>query len=110
MSATGNTMCIGPLFSFIPSYGLKSRVYDIKNNAECTDLLLLHKKLRADGRHNYAGLQIPISSKLTYTRWAHYLVDYWDCQLPLLVKFGFLLDFDRNNVITSQKINHKRRD
>ena len=52
-------MCIDhnrPLFGFIPIYGLKSRVYDIKNNAECTDLLLLHKKLRADGRHTYGHI------------------------------------------------------
>ena len=54
-----------PLFGFIPIYGLKSRFYDIKNNAECTDLLLLHKK------------------------------------------FSFLLDFDMNSVITSEKVNHK---
>ena len=63
-SFTGNTMCIDqnrPLFGFIPIYGLKSRVYDVKNNPECTDLLLLHKRLRVDGLHNYADLQIPIS-------------------------------------------------
>ena len=67
----------------------------------------MHNKLRADDRHNYAGLQIPVNSKLHYAKWAHYLVDYWDCQLPLLIKFGFPLDFDRNCVITSQNMNHK---
>ena len=107
-SAPDNTKCIThnrPLF--IPIYGLKSRVYVYKDNSECTDLLHLHKKLRADGRHNFAGLQIPISSKLNYEKWAQYLVDYWDWQLPLLIKFGFPLDFDRNNVITHQEVNHK---
>ena len=44
-SAISNTRCISqnrPLFGFIPIYGLKGRVYDNKNNSECTDLLLLH--------------------------------------------------------------------
>ena len=95
------TKCITqnrPLFGFIPIYGLKSRVYDYKDNPVCTDLLWLHRELRADGRHNFAGLQIPISSKLNHEKWAQYLVDYWDWQLPLLIKFGFPLDFDRPGI------------
>ena len=96
-----------PLFGFIPTYGLKSRVYDCKNNSKCTDLLWLHKKLRTDGKHNFAGLQIPICSMLDYEKWSNYLGDYWDWQLPLLIKFGFLLDFDRDGVTASHMINHK---
>ena len=109
-AAPDNSKCITqnrPLFGFIPIYGLKSRVYDHKDNPECTDIIAVHKQLRADGRHNFAGLQIPISSKLNHGKWAQYLVDYWDWQLPLLIKFGFPLDFDRNSVIINQEVNHK---
>ena len=67
----------------------------------------LHKLLREDGRHNYRGLQIPVPSKLNPKAWAKYLQQYWDWQLPLLIKFGYPLDFDRDSVFTSQSINHK---
>ena len=48
------------LFSFIPIYGLQSRIYDTNTNSVCADILLLNKLLRQDGRHNYEGLQIPV--------------------------------------------------
>ena len=108
--APDNGLCIKqntPLFGFIPIYGLKSRVYDTCTSTECTDILQLHKKLRKDGRHNFRGLQVPVPSKLNYEVWAQHLREYWDRQLPLLIKFGFSLDFDRDSVITSQLINHK---
>ena len=71
------------------------------------DLLQLHKMLRQDGRYNYEGLQIPVPSKLNPKVWEKYLHQYWDWQLPLLIKFGFPLDFDLDSVITSHDINHK---
>ena len=46
-------------------------------------------------------------SKLNYDRWVAYLDSYWDWQLPLLIKYGFPLDFDRNQAIFSDSINHK---
>ena len=67
----------------------------------------LHKRLRQDGRHNYAGLQVPLMLNLNYDKPAQYLTTYWDWQLHLLIKYGFPLDFDRNSGITSDKINHK---
>ena len=67
----------------------------------------LHKKLREDGRHNFRGLQVPVPSKLNPEVWAQYLQKYCDWQLPLLIKFRFPLDFDRECVITSQHIDHK---
>ena len=109
-AAMENKQCMEqnrPLFGFIPIYGLKSRVYDNGNNSVCTDIIELHKKLRTDGRPNYLGLQTPIISKLNYGKWAAYLHNYWDWQLPLLIKYGFPLDFDRNQDICSDKINHK---
>ena len=96
-----------PLFGFIPTYGLQSRVYDTNKNEESTDLLQLHSKLRSDGRYNYRGLQIPVPSKLNFRKWEEYLVDYWDWELPMLIKYGFPLDFHRETVISTEKINHK---
>ena len=46
-------------------------------------------------------------SKLKYDNWAAYLDTYWDCQLPFLIKYGFPLDFDQNQAISSDLINHK---
>ena len=53
------------------------------------------------------GLQIPVVSKLNHDKWAVYLEKYWDWQLPLLIKYGFPLDFDRNHIVHSERINHK---
>ena len=96
-----------PAFGFIPIYGLGSRVIDRKQGSVCTDILQLHHILRSDGRYNYTGLQIPVPSKLNYDVWSKYLTEYWDWQLPLLIKYGFPLDFDRHSRITSERINHK---
>ena len=77
--APENKTCIQqnrPLFGFIPIYGLKSHVYDMKGNSVCKDILELHRKLREDGRHNYIGLQVPLTSKLKYEKWAQYLTTY----------------------------------
>ena len=92
---------------FIPIYGLKNQVTDKSDNAECNDILQLHRMLRKDDRHNYKGLQVPVPSKLNYEVWSKYLQQYWDWQLPLLIKYGFPLDFNRDSVMTSHKINHK---
>ena len=108
--SVGNTLCMQQniqAFGFIPIYGLGSRITYKGKNAACSDRLQLHKVLRADGRHNYEGLQIPVTSKLNYDAWSKYLSQYWDWQLPLLIKYGFPLDFDRNSPIVSEKNNHR---
>ena len=96
-----------PLFGFIPIYGLPSRVYDSNNGSICTDILQLHRLLRNDGRHNFKGLQIGVPSKLNAKIWAQYLINYWDWQLPLLIKYGFPLDFDRGTPLLCDNVNHK---
>ena len=104
-----NAKCIRqntPLFGFIPIYGLKSRICDRKENDICQNIMDLHTRLRKDGRHNYVGLQVPVKSKLNAEKWASYLAEYWDWQLPLLVKYGFPLDFERNTTVCHSKINH----
>ena len=99
-----------PLFGFIPIYGLKGRVYDRHENNICHNIIELHQKLRNDGRHNYLGLQIPVPSKLNAEKWTDYLTGYWDWQLPLLVKYGFPIDFDRHNEVCHTLGNHNSAD
>ena len=104
-----NAKCIRqntPLFGFIPIYGLQSPVCDRKENNICHNIMDLHSKLRKDGRHNYIGLQVPVKSKLNAEKWASYLADYWDWQLPLLVKYGFPLDFKRSTAVCHGTANH----
>ena len=38
--------------------------------------------------------------------WDHYLQDYLDKQLPLLIRFGFPLDYIREGTLESQENNH----
>ena len=96
-----------PLFGFIPIYGLKSRIYDSNSNTVCKDILSLHERLKLTDKPNYRGLQVPVHSKLNYEKWSQYLAQYWDWELPWLIKYGFPLDFDRKTHIVSDKINHK---
>ena len=59
-----------------------------------------------DDRHNYKGLQIGVPSKLNAEAWANYLANYWDWQLPLLIKYGFPLDFDRDSTLICENVSH----
>ena len=56
---------------------------------------------------NFRGLQLQVASKLNSSKFAEYLTDYWDWQLPMFIKFGFPLDVKNENEITSDQINHK---
>ena len=71
------------------------------------DYLDIHRKVRADGRPNFCGLQLPVPSKLNSEKFFQYLSDYWDWQIPFFVKFGFPLDIDRKKRLQSDLINHK---
>ena len=106
---SANEKCIQqntPLFGFIPINGLQSPIYDRNENNTCQNIMDLHRKLRKDVRHNYVGLQVSVKSKLITKKWASYLADYWDWHLPLLVKYGFPLDFKRNTVVCHDIPNH----
>ena len=87
-----------PLFGFIPIYGLQSRIYHSNSNTVCKDILSLHERLKKTDEPNYRGLQVPVHSKLNYEKWSQYLTEYWDWELPLLIKYGFPLDFDRKKL------------
>ena len=55
---------------------------------------------------NFLNCRIPVQTQLHPDRWRHYFTDYWDQQLPDLIQYGFLLDFDRSFTLSSSKTNH----
>ena len=70
------------------------------------DILTAHKLIRQSGLPNFLGLRIPVRTNLNVSNWRHYLVDYFDQQLPDLIEFGFPLDFDRSRDLQSTFVNH----
>ena len=71
-----------------------------------TDPLNLHKIIKKSGTHNFLGPQIQIKSQLNPDAWDHLLKDYWDKQLPYLIRYGFPLDFDRSTPLKQEGDNH----
>ena len=53
------------------------------------------------------GTILKVPSKLNAEVWAQYLVNYLDWQLPLLIKYGFPLDFDRGSTLVCENVSHK---
>ena len=70
------------------------------------DPLTLHQIIKASGEYNFKGCQINIKSQLNPDAWDGLLQGYWDTQLPLLIRFGFPLDFDRKTPLESHGENH----
>ena len=70
------------------------------------DPLALHKVIKASGEYNFKNCQINVKSQLNPDVWDEFLEGYWDSQLPLLITFGFPLDFDRNSKLESHSENH----
>ena len=56
---------------------------------------------------NFKSKQIPIISKLNYEAWNKYPSNYWDHQLPLLIKYGFPLNISEKPSLKSNSENHK---
>ena len=71
-----------------------------------TDPLTLHRTIKASGKYNFKNCQINVKSQLNPDVWDSLLQGYWDSQLPLLIRFGFPLDFDRNSILESHSDNH----
>ena len=92
-------------FGFIPlgNLCLPHRVYPREGGL---DSIAMHHRLKHSKANNFMGEQIPIKSQLNPDAWERHLQHYWDKQLPLLVRFGFPLDYDRGGVLKSQEENH----
>ena len=70
-----------------------------------SDPIALHNIISQASQYNFLQSQINIRSQLNPDMWDHYLQDYWDKQLPLLIRFGFPLDYRREGSLKSQDIN-----
>ena len=92
-------------FGFIPlgDLALPSHVQPTSSNQ---DLVALHAVIKQSGDYNFMSKQIDIPSQLNPDIWDHQLEDYWDNQLPLLIRFGFPLDYDRKGILVSHQDNH----
>ena len=64
-----------------------------------TDSIALHKIMQDSNQYNFLQNQINLKSQLNPDIWDHYLHDYWDKQLPLLVRFRFPLDYNRGGYL-----------
>ena len=92
-------------FGFIP---LESQLMPDNVNPmdSYDDPIILHKKITDSQQYNFLQSQITLRSQLKPDVWDHYLQGYWDRQLPLLIRFGFPLDYNREEVLRSQETNH----
>ena len=92
-------------FGFIPMGELTLPVKNSPSQLD-TDPLNLHKIIKNSGTYNFQGPQIQIKSQLNPDAWDHLLKDYWDKQLPYLIRYGFPLDFDRSTPLKQEGDNH----
>ena len=70
------------------------------------DILEAHTIIRNSGAPNFLKARIPIATQLNPDKWYFHLRDYWDRQLPDLIKYGFPLDFDRGKPLQPTYDNH----
>ena len=75
-------------------------------NQSSLNPLQLHKKIKKSGASNFMQDQIMSGSQLKPDAWEKNLQGYWDKQLPLLVRFGFPLDLNRETQLVSHSDNH----
>ena len=92
-------------FGFIPMGELDVPPTSSPINVKA-DPLTLHTMIRDSGHYNFKKCQINVKSQLNPDVWDELLRGYWDFQLPLLVRFSFPLDFDRNSLLESHPGNH----
>ena len=71
-----------------------------------TDILEAHQIIRDSGVPNFLKDRIPVVIQLNPDRWSFHLQDYWDKQLPGLIKDRFPLDFDRKSELEPTYDNH----
>ena len=92
-------------FGFIPMGELDVPPTSSPSNINA-DPLTLHTMIKDSGDHNFKKCQINVKSQLNPDVWDELLTGYWDSQLPLFVRFGFSLDFDRDSILESHQENH----
>ena len=92
-------------FHFIPMGDLPLPSTNLTIQSE-SDPLKLHNIVKNSGAYSFLGSQIQIRSQLNPDAWDHHLKDYWDKQLPYLIRYGFPLDFDRSTPLKQEGENY----
>ena len=60
------------------------------------DVMQSHHIIKSSRLPNFLKCRIPVYTNLNVKNWRYYLRSYWDQQLPDLLQYVFLLDFNRN--------------
>ena len=92
-------------FGFTPLNDLLIPQID-KSIDKGTDPIELYNWAKSNQGYNFITGQYVVPSQLNFKVWANLLGDYWDKQLPYLVKYGFPLDFDHNTSLQANVRNH----
>ena len=92
-------------YGFIP---LSDMILPKKNrkNSSLATIFDIHRSIVDTNTHNFMEAQIEIKSQLNPDAWDKYLQNYWDQQLPLLIRYGFPLDFNPASPLHHEEINH----
>ena len=76
------------------------RAYSLKPNSVISnrdfDPVRVHKQVRDTGKYNYEQAKIQLPSNINFELLEKLAEKYWDYQLPMFLKFGFPLDFPKN--------------
>ena len=92
-------------FGFIPLGPLIPPNTD-KQIEEGLDPIKLYDITRNEKTFNFLSSQVRVHSQLNPGVWEKLLANYWDQQLIYLIKYGFLVDFNRNSKLTAMDKNH----
>ena len=92
-------------FGFIPLGPMVIPTSD-KRRYLGSDPIKLYDLTRKETTFNFLSTQILIHSQLNADAWEKLLENYWDQQLPYLIRYGFPLDFDRNSKLGQNDKNY----
>ena len=92
-------------YGFIPLSDMMLPNKNRKNSSLAT-IFDIHRSIVDTNTHNFMEAQIEIKSQLNPDAWDKYLQNYWDQQLPLLIRYGFPLDFNPASPLHHEEINH----
>ena len=80
------------------------RAYSLVPNSIITDKnfdpVRLYKQVRNTGKYNYEQAKIQLPSDINFELLEKLAENYWDYQLPMFLKFGFVVDVKCFRVIT----------
>ena len=93
-------------YGFIPLSEMTLPETKNSKNSSLATIFDIHRSIVDTKTHNFMEAQIEIESQLNPDAWDKYLKNYWDKQLPLLIRYGFPLDFDMASPLQHQETNH----